>query len=528
MAQMGSGNKRMVINPRERAVSSDINRLQAFAAADMAELFRQMLQPIIADETYSEASDPASYVTTVTAPLTAVIINGLLVQPQLGSTSTFITPGVAYAVNPDSTPNPDDSPFKLVNDPGRPAGEAGIAFVANTSGSTRVDIVECQCTDVQLSSENRDIYNQISGMFAPALVYKTMASRFAYRLRQGTPGAGLPALASGWLPLMVAVVPNGVTTWTTAVQCYDVRPLISESANGVVRAVDAPWPTKCFLSLSPGSTELAGYATTTCGWFKAGGALVEGGVGLKLDGAKYLESGFALPANGPVYIYACFPAGLPRWVIYDTAMVPNGPRGIMQLSTVHPSFYKGAASSAITLSATRGLGATPCAACACLGAFMTESGAALPAAFAADGTAVWQYGVLTPIAAASFTATAADFTLNAGVHFPNNARAIYVQFALTWTGTTTAGRCNIGASGYDATGAAQITEDTETVYIDVASGGSFLTKRHRIPLDRGYPADDGGTVPTGFLASLEYTLLNTRSGVASAVNAYVVGWELAP
>jgi hypothetical protein len=527
---MGSGNKRMVINPRERAVSSDINRLQAFAAADMAELFRQMLLPVNTYEPSCSAADPTSYVTGVTTPLTAVIINGLLVNPQLGSTNTFITPGVAYVVNPDAAPNPDDSSFKLVNDPGRPAGEAGIAFAPNTSGSTRVDIVECQCADVHLSSENRDIYDQISGLFAPALVYKTMAARFTYRLRQGTPGAGLPAMVAGWLPLMVAVVPNGVTTWTSAVKCYDVRPLISESANGAVRAVDAPYQTKCFMALHPGSTHLDGYCASTYSWFKAGGALSSGGnYFADLGAAAQFASGFSAPTNGPVYIYACFPAGLPRWVQYDSSLnFPNGMRGILQFSTVHPYFYKGQSQSAFVLNSALGLGATPCRANACIGAFMTAAGTDLPVALTADGVTVWQLNGPDPVNAASVGATTGQFALNSGVHFPNNARAIYVSLYVNWAGTTTAGRCALGVITYESTDGAQIMRDTETLYIDVASGGNFTTRIYRIPIDRGFPATDGGTVPTTFDVRLDYSDLATRGGTAGTVTANIIGWELAP
>ena len=523
----GSGNKRELVNPRERAVSTDINRLQAFAAADMAELFRQWLEPV----GYEPSARGASiYTTTTTAPLRAVIFGGLLVRPQLGSVNTLVDAGSAYVVDPDAAPSPDDSVFKLVTDPGVVNGSS-LPLVPNSSGSTRVDIVECSRVDTVLETDNRDIYDETTGLFTPVSVNKVMASRFQYRIRSGTPGAGIPALASGWLPLMIAVVPTGTAVWGTGCTFYDVRPLANESANGSTRAYDAPRPSEHFVSLSAPSTAIQGYCVATFGPWKAGGVL--GGVdalgnylGFDIATAANKESGFAYPNNRPVYVYACFPAGLPRWVKYSPVGIPAGTRGVLQLSTTMPTFYKGQTVTPITLNSALGLGATAVPG-VCLTSFMTNNSSP-PGSFICDGKTTWEWSnTVRTVAPTVLSTTLATFNIQSGVNFPMNAIAIYVRYTISWTSLTSPTRLDMQIEGYEGTGTSVVVQHINSTYHPTLVADIVETAIIRLPVDQQFPLVDGG-LPRSYASKITFTQIDDAGGIVGYAAAEIVGWDVAP
>jgi hypothetical protein len=141
---MPSGAKELVINSLERAVSTDINRLQKFSNQYRAELMRALLNTSFGTDDSQSGGQytPGSNSVTGT-PVSSEIISGLLVQPQIGNFNVLVTPGFVWMLNPDGAP--DDSPYKEVLDAGVPAAGT-LTMSTNVSVSIRIDVIECQLT----------------------------------------------------------------------------------------------------------------------------------------------------------------------------------------------------------------------------------------------------------------------------------------------------------------------------------------------------------------------------------------------
>lgn len=355
---MSSGKRVIVINPQERLVSADINRLQSFNARDDAELFRYMLD-VTADDDLGAAGVVTEYSTTGT-PLRAEVINGLLVRPQLASFDLAVDAGVLYAIAPDG--DADSSVYKYVRDAGLPSGS--LVITANASGSTRFDVIECQIdASPVIVTDTRDVFNTVSGTFSPTLLTKETASRMTYRVRVGTPGAGFPSTASGWLPLAVAQVPNGAGS-NDDVTFWDVRPLVSDrraqpfaltGLNDTIQSLDGE-----VQRVGAGDVRLRGMIRAFYGDRRAGGIFRRGTPGTDDDYVNIADAAnidtltpFAEPFGNPqnYYVYLMFPFGLPRWARYTDASsgsrVPRAPRGILVVSLTPPVHFTNAPSASI-------------------------------------------------------------------------------------------------------------------------------------------------------------------------------------
>lgn len=225
---MSSGQKREVINTRERVVSTDINDLQDFIAKARAESMRRLYQRHGTQHNpleYPESGTPVILGTETQGTLHDCI-GGLMVRPDNGS-FLLVDPGTAGFYYPGySGATANDSPYVVVDDPGV-TSNATLTFTANGSGNPRIDIVECRPVDTTLATESRDIYNTTTGQFVPASVPKVKSAVLEYRVRLGTANAGFPAIDQQWMPLAMVVVQSGATGFT---QCdvYDVRPLVGE------------------------------------------------------------------------------------------------------------------------------------------------------------------------------------------------------------------------------------------------------------------------------------------------------------
>ena len=218
-----STQKRIIFNLLERAVSADNDNLQAFAAYERDETLRAL---------YDDKRWPIQFpgysfpITSLTSPLTADVLSGLMVRVDV-ATDLLVDPGVLVAIVP-ALASAGDSLAVLVTDPG--VQTTGVLpFVANTGLSVRLDIVECSVTDTLVTASTRDIYHPTTGLFVPTVVDKVRAPQLAYRIRQGVAGSGLPATASGWLPLAVVCHQPGTTSFANC-DFWDVRPLVSDRA----------------------------------------------------------------------------------------------------------------------------------------------------------------------------------------------------------------------------------------------------------------------------------------------------------
>lgn len=339
---MSSGFREIVINTQERAVSSDINRLQKFSNRDLAELLRYLLSTISAgefDAGYGVLPNGTE------APWSAEIIGGFLVRPTTGTFSFSIDAGVLMGMVQEGAP--DDSDFKYVRDAGLANGV--LSFAANVSGSARIDVVECRLNPVPaIVTDNRDVFDTTTGLFTASTVTKEVAARLEYRIRQGTPGAGFPGVVANWLPLMVAMIPNAAASNNNC-SFWDVRPMLEDREQVSRKLTNAVPPERdvliAKLERSSGvSAALNGIWSASNkgrklgGQFRSSAAGAYDGPGINVADTPNQSTSITEPIADHVFLYACTPFGLPRWARYQFggARVPLTPKGLLVVSTVKP------------------------------------------------------------------------------------------------------------------------------------------------------------------------------------------------
>jgi hypothetical protein len=456
---MPSGRKTLVFNTLERALSTDMNRLQAFDQAASAEAARWMMDvQLHSDDAGVLSAAPYMDIqtTTLTTPLTGEIVGGLLVRPALGTSGTplglLVDPGVGWVVAPDT--DTDASVYKYVNDPGVQT-TGTLSMTANSSGSLRIDVIECQYTlNANAETDNRDIFNPATGAFAATTVSKATQAGFTYRVRQGTPGAGFPGTASGWMPLCVASVPTGTTTNDTIV-FYDVRPMTSDRANAPYNVPQlSPRLTRNQLCIDnaggataplSGLVETTGYADPSIPQSYAarlGGDLTA----TDLSQAQYQDGSVA---NGLAYVWLLAPFGLPRWARYTPstfgARIPLS-KGVIVLSNTGPKApLIGYPSAAITLPASL-FGTATTSAGYCVGATVVAGGAVANTvadgdmSFVSNGTTGYSQaaGVVTGTSpgTATFTFTPNGTTSNLGYAASAKRLRVSIQLVLAVNSAT--------------------------------------------------------------------------------------------
>ncbi len=431
---MSSGQKRLVFNTRERAISDDPNRLQSFLAASMAEYLR-WASVATSDEGGGQTAQGAT-----TNPLTAIILGGLWARPEIGTVNLFVEPGVVALINPEPSPSTDDSPCKVISDPG--VQTAGTLTLTPAPGSTRIDIIECSRTVVTTESDNRDVYDPVTGLFTPVLVNKVVTDQLTYRIRLGTPGGGIPATASGWLPLAVASVPAAAATWNDCI-VWDVRPLMADLVHAPTQ-MQTRFPHRPMqygtLRLNGAARELRGAFEAELNQWRVGGEVGSALSGLAtgmldLAGSDVIEPGFAATPDTPWFLYACFPGGLPRWARYSPSSsgqrIPLPFRGIPVFSQKTPNTARGIrTSSTINIPTPLGIGGGTTSNVALVtGAF--DSTTTCLSSIMGDGWTKLSGPVTTINPAAGATTDTIRFDLADNTHFPLGASMIRVRLSFT-------------------------------------------------------------------------------------------------
>lgn len=363
---MSSGQKQLVINAQERIVSADHNRSYAILGANFAEPLRYLLDTYF---TLESGNGVVAEPSTIETPLRAEIFAGLLVRPQLGNFDLYVDSGVAAFMAPDAAA--EESNYKIVRQSAMVT--PGALFInPNVSGSIRIDVIECQIDPTTLdTTEARDIYDPVTSLFSSQTVVKTRQGQLTYRVREGTPGAGLPANVAGWLPLCVASVPNAAAS-NNDVTFWDVRPLLSDRVFGPMgilstRSEILVHETK---TKRVGATDVrwSGVVWATFNGKRVGGILRRGTPGTAND---WLNVGdvtnvdpvntVAEPLSTTPIVYLAFPGNLPRWCVYQqapSARLPLGPCGIPVVSSIRPEQYTNRPKTGITLPTATGLGTT--------------------------------------------------------------------------------------------------------------------------------------------------------------------------
>lgn len=435
---MASGFREIVFNTQERLISPDLNRAQKFVSADVAELFRYMLDVTANDDL--DAGAIIAQPNSVEAPLRAEIVNGFLVRPDVGSITIRVDAGVAFCLAPDGAA--DESPYKYVRfDPG--TTPAVLSMTANASGSTRIDVVEMQVGGSQVVSDSRDVFNSSTGFFTAALVTKERRAGVVFRVRTGTPGSGFPGSVAGWLPLAVMSVPNGATT-NDAVTFWDVRPVIADRQFGsaALSTTFGPSPeVNAFVDFATGPIcTMVGQALAFANGRRLGGALRRGtpgtdGDSIVITDSANLDPSYTTSGQGMAYVYLLTPFGLPRWARYTDSgsgvRQPRSPRGIPVVSRTAP-LPSGKPSAAITLPTSCGFVGGQTDDGACIAPFvMKVGGGSYNHSYNGRVVHVETMAGANSIGSTVPTGTVNVFTIVFGTHVPANAKRIYCSMQFT-------------------------------------------------------------------------------------------------
>lgn len=536
---MASGFKEMVINTQERAVSTDINRLQKFKSADIAEIFRTMMNSYGNDDV--DAGGVLTELSATGNPLVGEIMSGLMVEVQNASLNVTVSEGVGWFMQPDAVA--DDSDYKLVRDP----GSGTLTITANSSGSIRVDVIECSLSFAApvTATDNRDIFNSVTGLFAATSVTKETRVQLTYRVRAGTPGSGYPGPAMGWLPLAVASVPNGTTTNDT-ITFWDVRPMVGDRVRAPFnRTLDNPrqqarsnW--ECNNDANGGTeSRINGYVNAELNGYRVGGRIrstvpqADSGINyIDARNAIHQQSGISIPATGLVYLYLCTPYGLPRWARYkevaEGTRVPRSPRGLFLVSSVAPTHAYGKPSGTISPPAITGLvTAIGVNDAVCVGALPTVASAITGGVM--DGRVFYRDPYQSVVQFSNSGVTSLIYRLTAGTHYPHNAKALIVDLYInynvlaggisTWNGDiNVADQGGIPGAIYAQTfGSGGFIYNSAGITEDYAGYSGNV----RIPLRTNYPADTATGVDIQWVISAAFDSLNT-----SLCYCHVLGWDL--
>ena len=543
---MGSGQKRVVFNTRERAVSTDVNRVQAFLAGQRAEqMARLCTDRYVQDVSNGLAIEPDPLATSVDAD----VYGGLMVVPQIGSSSITITRGVVGFYLPDDPPDLDsETGYKIIHSPGvQVPGQLVIA--ANPGSGTRIDVIECTPMEQVEESSSRDVFNPTTGLFSPVLTKKVVAGRLQFRVRQGTPGGGFPGTVPGWLPLAVASIPGGKGATTNDVTFWDVRPLVQDRAEQPTRAGRiAQTHTSHYLTADstslPGGMFVFGTCEGAMGAQKTGGTLFKGtpsavmGTGdvpaINIFNVENHEPGLTLVPNAIWYVWSLFPFGLPRWVRYTETdligkgRVPCSMRGICVASITPPGGFGGAPKVPILLPNSTGLGGST------QYAWMVAAGlcnsAGVPQEFLTDGhNFIFDNAAILIGTPTVHTPTVDTYELPDNLAYPANARSIRVVFtsifkdvAAETTGTYMRSVSVFNDKGDKELAVIHAEQVIWTFPAAVASTEFFVCD---IPLRIALPGA-GGSVTRKF--QVKYTPISMSMSKREFANASIIGWRIGP
>lgn len=338
-----SGIKAQNINNLSRARSTPINVLQNFAAHSAARVMQGLL-----NTAYQLGLDDTAWreqESTVNAtPLSADVITGLKIRPF--SSYVLIAAGILAAHATSSSYNSLlDSDYALVQSPGVTSSTA-LTFVANGSGSPRLDVIECALTE-ETTTISEDIYDPSTGLFTATLQVDTRTVVLSFRIRQGVAGSGYPGHAAGWLPLCIALHP-GITASFADVDFYDVRPLVSSRTSNPGRlSVGGKHghQNHYFFSMSNTGGDLDGAfhcssnvvnTGVRAGPYESRGRICPTVPGTTVEsghltlGAAHCKPGVSASPPGATiefrYLLAAEPHDLPRWARYTTAVTGTGER----------------------------------------------------------------------------------------------------------------------------------------------------------------------------------------------------------
>lgn len=340
----------VVINVRERPLSSDINNLQSMIGRDLLDILQQMMSETVFNV---PGSGPGSATRNVVLNGLEVVANGSNVSVNAGAL-------LQYSLTLPPALGSLDSPYRM-----------GISRAAQTlampsPGVESWVVIEAQMTEVITVTASRDILDPGTGNFVPTLVDKQKERQLQFQVSAANP-ATIPAFSGGdWIPIAAVRRPGGGGAVAPG-DIYDLRDLWSERlgrGNQNLSALNSGSgnPLNAQLWTSLGAASEAVTINYLQGVTKEGQLLwfSSNGVPVTINVAPFTESGFAPAAGDWCYLYLAPWRGLP---------VRNGQAGgagnaLLVVSQVAPSFdlYNAApiTPSAPFSSTTLGVGEAVC------------------------------------------------------------------------------------------------------------------------------------------------------------------------
>lgn len=224
-----AGADNIVINVRERPLSTDINDLQSLKDRMLLELLQEL-------GTLREDNRDASAASGVSETIRDYVVGGLGVSVSStgGGPHTYdVDPGTLLQFSTTITPTPGslDSPYRIGT---LRTAVTGVALTPPASGNTFV-LIQAQVVQVVASSQSRDILD-LNGQFNPTLVDKRIERRVQFSTKEGGSGtAVIPTADTDWVPLL-AVLWDG----SVFINPFDVRPFMASRGLNPVRNTSSP------------------------------------------------------------------------------------------------------------------------------------------------------------------------------------------------------------------------------------------------------------------------------------------------
>jgi hypothetical protein len=178
------------------------------------------------------------------------------------------------------------------------------------------------------------------------------------------------------------------------------------------------------------------------------GRIVGGMLPDDTDTATMLPTGYTFGGSTgvPNYLYLCQPYGLPRWCKYGSGAVaiglggraPGRFKGMPVISTQRTAnMYPNAIGAVIVPSAWDGAPNFSGADAVAVWSFLSAPGPALPKLTVTDGEATWidpaENSTTGDVAASVSNSTFCMFDFDSNVHFPDNAKAIWVRMQIFYS-----------------------------------------------------------------------------------------------
>ena len=235
---------RTVFNPLERPLTVDLNQLQSQSDATL----RRLLMHELSFGNYGGTGPSYSIAT-------GFIGNAFKVYADPSTAlQVIVSAGVGFGIDAPATAI---GGVVGVNDPEPYAPlvlstNQTLVVPPNSSGSTRIDIIEVIADRRLENSLLRDVFNPITGRFDPGALNKTLAfdllgrtgtvatpnpSTTGIGYKTGTPGSGVaPTTTSGYIKIANIVVPTGSGVLTRA-NVADWRPKLYPGGSGMVAGI---------------------------------------------------------------------------------------------------------------------------------------------------------------------------------------------------------------------------------------------------------------------------------------------------